>query len=320
MFLSKSACSSLNKPRCYVKYTKSQTGPTGPSSIIIGPTGPPGIVGFSGPTGPTGDTGPTGSTGSAGNTGPTGSSGPIGSTGATGPTGSTGSNGNTGPTGSTGPTGNTGQTGPTGSIGQSGPTGITGPTGNTGATGPTGATGSTGITGPTGINGVTGPSGTNANTSFILSKSMGNNHTFQDAGQNSAFLGDGFSIPQARTQNANISLQVTGLNPSIIMPSTYKIIAISAYLEAINLISTTSAILNASLYIQTYPITVFIRSVTTTISFTVTSTGTYIQTNTLATPITINNRDAILVVVERGNTQAESAVQGAMAVTIEFQK
>ncbi len=151
------------------------TGPTGPQSTVMGPTGPQGT----GPTGPTSDvTGPTGPqmTGPTGPqvTGPTGPQSNV--TGPTGPqmTGPTGPQSNvTGPTGPqmTGPTGPQ-VTGPTGAQSNvTGPTGpqVTGPTGaQSNVTGPTGpqVTGPTGaqsnVTGPTGPQ-VTGPTGAQSN-------------------------------------------------------------------------------------------------------------------------------------------------------------
>jgi hypothetical protein len=135
-----------------------QTGPTGPASVIAGPTGPLG-------TGPTGNASViTGPTGSVGATGPLGT-GPTGPTGAgnltIGPTGPSG-----GPQGVQGIQGVPGVTGPTGNVGAAGtmgPTGVgtTGPTGP--ANGPTGAQGSQGLQGIQGnsITGSTGPTGPN---------------------------------------------------------------------------------------------------------------------------------------------------------------
>jgi hypothetical protein len=64
--------------------------------------------------------------------------------------------GKIGATGNTGPTGAPGYVGQDGSTGPTGPTGFTGPTGPTGFTGPTGPTGFTGPTGPTGPSGPVG--------------------------------------------------------------------------------------------------------------------------------------------------------------------
>jgi hypothetical protein len=140
----------------------------GPSSGLVGPTGPQGATGAIGPTGaqgPAGVAGPTGPQGAAGVVGPTGPQGPAGAIGATGPAGATGPQGAIGAQGPAGATGATGAVGPTGAAGAIGPTGAVGPTGAigpagaNGATGPIGATGPQGAPGPQGVPGAIGPTG-----------------------------------------------------------------------------------------------------------------------------------------------------------------
>jgi hypothetical protein len=109
----------------------------GPSSGLVGPTGPAGSAGTAGATGATG---PAGSAGLTGATGPAGSAGAVG---ATGPAGSAGAVGASGPAGAAGARGATGPTGPAGANG-----GV----GATGATGPIGPSGSPGLPGPPGPN------------------------------------------------------------------------------------------------------------------------------------------------------------------------
>ena len=159
-------CYPIMNNRCSVARTGA-TGPTGPGSIITGPTGWTGYTGYTGPASTV--TGPTGWTGYTGYTGYTGSgstvTGPTGPTGYTGPQGVPGTSSNTGSTGPTGPSG-----GPTGPTGPTGYTGYTGP-GST-LTGPTGYTGYTGYTGPgSTLTGPTGPTGPN----FVISGLTTNN-------------------------------------------------------------------------------------------------------------------------------------------------
>jgi hypothetical protein len=65
----------------------------GPSSGLVGPTGPAGPAGAAGPAGPAGAAGPAGPTGPAGAVGPAGPAGPAGAVGPAGPMGPTGPSG-----------------------------------------------------------------------------------------------------------------------------------------------------------------------------------------------------------------------------------
>ncbi len=80
----------------------------GPSSGLVGPTGPAGAQGPAGPAGAQGPAGPAGAQGPAGAdgaAGPAGAQGPVGPAGAQGPVGPAGAQGPAGPQGATGPSG-----------------------------------------------------------------------------------------------------------------------------------------------------------------------------------------------------------------------
>jgi len=74
----------------------------GPSSGLVGPTGP---AGAQGPAGPAGAQGPTGAAGAQGPAGADGAQGPVGANGAQGPAGPVGPQGPAGAQGATGPAG-----------------------------------------------------------------------------------------------------------------------------------------------------------------------------------------------------------------------
>ena len=134
----------------------------GPSSGLIGPTGPQGPAGAQGATGPAGPAGAAGATGPQGPAGAAGATGATGPQGATGATGAQGLQGVAGPAGAQGPQGNQGPAGATGAQGPQGLQGLQGPqgpAGATGATGPAGAQGPQGIQGPVGPAGAQGPQG-----------------------------------------------------------------------------------------------------------------------------------------------------------------
>jgi hypothetical protein len=99
----------------------------GPTTGLVGPTGPQGAAGGNGAAGPQGAVGPTGANGAAGPQGPQGAVGPTGANGAAGPQGVAGAAGPQGVAGPAGPQGVAGVAGPQGVAGVAGPTGPQGP-------------------------------------------------------------------------------------------------------------------------------------------------------------------------------------------------